>query len=626
MLQRINAGLALLLLALLLVGGAVLLAPLDNLRIDLTEGKLYTLSPGSRNILQQVPQGDRVVLTFYYSEALIAEVPQLRNYNRRILEMLREYQRDAEGKLEVNLLPVEEFSEQEDMAAASGLKAMPNGSGQQIYMGLVAEYGDKRTNVPFFNPQKENLLEYEISQAIYLVSQKRQAKIGVISGVPMFPGMDFRTNRSRPGWLIVNHLENHFDFKRFIGLEVVKIDDDIDVLMLVHPKMLSDQTLFAIDQFVMRGGKLLVFVDPLAETDDADVELVDSGFSDKSSNLEPLFSQWGIVFDDKHVVLDLDNAHAIPVDQYGREVPHVGVLGLMEEAINRDSPVVANLQGINVGSIGHFERTPNAVTEFVPLLHSGQRSDLMESQPYALAANHGEYLRQMKHLNRQFVYAAMVTGDVDSAFANGKPATSDYQGEVLSKAKTPLTMIVIGDTDLLSDRMWVERRDFYGEASLVPFAANGDMVINMLDTLGGSADLISLRSRVTYQRPFTRVDALEKAASDRWRAEEEKLTQALQQAQQRLDALQSQRSEDDDTTVGIDKLVLDAKQKAELSLVQQQRTELRKNLREVQRQLNRDVERLGQQLKLINIGLVPLLITVLALVIAAIRLRRRRCD
>lgn len=623
MLKKINANIALLLIAAVLVVGVALLALLDNTRIDLTEGKLYTLSAGSENIVNDIPADQPVSLHFYYSEALMAEIPVLRNYSRRIQEILREYQRAAGDKLIIEQINVEEFSEAEDLAAASGLKPMPNGNGQQIYLGLVAEQGDKRANVPFFNPQKENLLEYEISQAIASVAVKKQIKVGIINGVPMFRSMDYKTNRPRPSWLIAQHLENHFDFKRYIGLEVEKIDDDISVLLVAHPRMLSDQTQFAIDQFVMRGGKLLVFVDPHAETDDSEADLAENGgFLEKSSSLDRLFDVWGVEFDPTKVVLDLDNAHSIPVDQYGREVPHVGILGLMDESINRDSPIVANLQGVNVGSIGYIAPKAGATTEFVPLLVSGLRSDLMDREQYALVANHGQLLQGMKHLNQQFTYAAMVSGPVKSAFPDGKPATSNYTGEVLTEAKAPLNMIVVADTDILTDRMWVERQDFFGETNLVPFAANGDMVINMLDSLGGSADLISLRSRVTYQRPFTRVDALEKAASDRWRAEEEKLTQSLKETQAKLDALQQPAEGSEE--IGLDKMLADAKQQAELAAFQKQRMELRRNLRDVQRQLKTDVERLGQQLKIINIGLVPALITVIALIVGALRLRRRR--
>lgn len=616
-LRTLSSGAGLALLAVVLLGGVALLSTMDQWRIDLTEGKLYTLSQGSRNIIGNI-SGEPVTLTLYFSEKQARDIPVLRNYARRVEEMLREYERVADGKLVLEIMHPEVYSEEEDAAAAAGLQGIPNGQGETLYLGLVGRHGDKQETIAFFNPQKENVLEYDISQLVYRLSRPAPVTIGVISGLPVFRSMDYKTNRPRPAWLITDQVMKLFDIRRQIDPAVDKIDDDLNLLLVIHPNMLPEKTLFAIDQFVMRGGKLLVFVDPYAEQDDSDATLM-AGFVDRSSSLDQLFAAWGVDYDPKKVVLDLGFAHNIPYEPGGREVPHVGVLGLEGDAINREQNVIAELENINIASAGALSQRPGSSTQFIPLLHSSDRTQLMDTEAYSMAGRHDELLRKMQPGNQRYHYAALVSGPVKSAFPNGKPATSGYADPVLTEAKQPLQMIVVADTDVLSDRMWVERQDFFGQVMATPFAANGDMLVNMIDALGGSADLISLRSRGTYQRPFTRVDELEKAASTRLREQEEALTRALSETERKISELSQPAKNADDMA-----LELSPEVKAEIANFQQQKLQIRKNLREVQRELNRDVEQLGMVLKVINIAAVPALLTVLALVLSFVRSRRAR--
>jgi ABC-type uncharacterized transport system involved in gliding motility auxiliary subunit len=605
-------------LAILLLAGVMALSTLAQWRIDLTEGKLYTLSDGTRNILQNI--NEPVKLKFYYSESLTRDVPALRNYAKRVDELLHEYERAAKGKLVLEVIHPEVFSEEEDAAAAAGLQGLPNGRGESIYLGLAGSRGDRTETIPLFNPQKENLLEYQISQLVYKLSRPAPVVVGVISGLPVFRSMDPKTNRPRPGWLIMDQLKQLFDIRRQIDPSVDKIDDDLNMLIVIHPQMLPEKTLFAIDQFVLRGGKLLAFVDPLAEMDDSEAQLGD-GFADHSSSLDQLFATWGIAYDPKKVVLDLGYAHSIPVEQNGREVPHVGVLGLEGDAINREQNVIADLENINVASVGALSKMPGSSTQFVPLLTSSDQTELMDVDQYSAIGNHADLLAKMKPGNQRYYFAALVTGAVKTAFPQGKPATSQFSGDIHTESKEPIRTIVVADTDLLSDRMWVDRQDYYGQVMATPFAANGDMLVNMVDALGGSADLISLRSRGTYQRPFTRVDALEKAANSRLREQQDALTQALSVAERKITALSIPAQGADPSAP----LELSAEQKAEIVKFQQEKLRIRKNLREVQLQLNSDVERLGVVLKVINIAAVPVLLTLFALlVLLRKRLIRRR--
>lgn len=586
-------------------------------RIDLTEGKLYTLSNGTQNILKSI--SEPITLKFYYSESLTRDIPALRNYAKRVVEILREYERDADGKLVLDVIQPEVFSEEEDAAAAAGLQGLPNGQGESIYLGLVGSRGDRTEIIAMFNPQKENLLEYQISQLIYKLNRPKSLVVGVISELPVFRSMDPKTNRPRPGWLIVDQMQQLFDIRRQIDPNVDKIDDDLNMMIVIHPHLLPEKTLFALDQFVLRGGKLLVFVDPLAEADDSEAQLGD-GFADRSSSLEQLFSAWGIDYDPKKVVLDLTYAHSIPVEQNGREVPHVGVLGLTGNAINREQNVIADLEGVNVASVGALLPRPGSSTQFIPLLTSGDKTELMDVDQYSVIGNHADLLAKMKPENHSYTFAALVSGVAKTAFPEGKPATSQFSDVVLSESKEPIQVIAVADTDLLSDRMWVDRQNYYGQVMATPFAANGDMLVNMVDALGGSKDLISLRSRGTYQRPFTRVDALEKAADERLREQEDALTQALAAAEKKITALSSHANGEGESAVP----ELSVEQKAEITKFQQEKLSIRKKLREVQRQLNSDVENLGMVLKIINITAVPVVLTLVALVFSLWRRRHKR--
>ena len=255
--------------------GIVSLSFIDQWRIDLTEDRLYTLSDGTRNILDDIQRP--VVLKYYYSETLMRDMPVLRNYSKRIEEMLREYERVANGKIVLEVINPELYSEEEDAAAADGLQGMPNGQGEMMYLGLSGKAAERSESIALFNPQKERLLEYQVSQMVYRLTRPQPLVVGVISGLPIFRSLDPKTNRARPAWLIVEQMHQLFDIRRQVDLNVDRIDADLNMLVVIHPHQLPANTLFALDQFVLRGGKLLVFVDPLAEADDSETGLLGEG-------------------------------------------------------------------------------------------------------------------------------------------------------------------------------------------------------------------------------------------------------------------------------------------------------------------------------------------------------------
>ena len=320
------------------------------------------------------------------------------------------------------------------------------------------------------------------------------------------------------------------------------------------------------------------------------------------------------------MVLDLASAHSIAEEPGGREIPHVGILGLEGAAINREQNVVSELENINLASAGALAAADGSTTKFVPLLFSSKKTELLDVDQYSAIGKHGELLAKMKVSDNQFVFAAMVTGAAKTAFPAGRPEGGGYSDPMLQESKGAIGVMVVADTDILTDRMWVQRDNYYGQVVATPFAANGDMLVNMVDALGGSPDLMSLRSRGTYQRPFTRVTELEKEASARLREQEDALTQALSEAERKISALNADSQVDSaGDEISLER-ALSVVQKTEIAKFQQEKLKIRKNLREVRRQLNADVERLGFWLKVINIAAIPLLLTLIALLVS---LRKR---
>lgn len=614
----------------LLLAGVLLLSQCKQWRIDLTQDKLYTLSDGSRHVVSSLQEP--VNLTFYYSESTGKEIPALASYAERVQDMLNEYVRLSNGKVKLTVVHPDVFSEQEDDAAAVGLTPFPNGKGEKIYLGLAGERADQNQVIGFFNPQRENVLEYDISQLIFRLARSKQVTAEVISGLPVFRSMDYKTRAVRPPWEILDQLQKVLDIRQRLDNKVDAIEADVDLLLLIHPRLLPEKTLYAIDQFVLRGGKLLVFVDPVAETDDSEASM-GAGFTDRSSDLEQLFTAWGVNYDPKKVLLDLEFAHSIPVTQYGRAVPHVGVLGLHDAAINRTQNVIAELDNINLASAGALSPKPGASTRFIPLLTSSTQSQLMDAETYVMIGNHETLLGQFKSGNQQYAFAALVSGNVKTAFPNGRPNAPAGEGvpslsadtSQLMQSSQPAQVMIVADTDVLSDRMWVQVQDFYGQKQIDPFAANADMVVNMVEALTGSSELISLRSRGSYQRPFTRIDALEKAASNQFSVQQDTLMASLAETEKKITALsQTDKPATSSQQPNVDQEAITPEQQAAIAAFQQEKQVTRKALREVQHKLNADVEQLEWALKVINIAAVPAMLSVFALLLSAFRTRRAR--
>ncbi|MCY1283712.1 gliding-associated putative ABC transporter substrate-binding component GldG [compost metagenome] len=582
---------------------------LTDARLDLTEQKLYTISDGTRKILGELDEP--INLYFFYSDKATKDIVQLRNYARRVEEMLKAYERAADGKLKLHIVDPEPFSEDEDRAAQFGLQAVPlNQSGDQVYFGLAGTNSVDATQViPFFPLDHEEFLEYDISRLVQSLAKPELPTVGVLSTLQLNGGFDMASQQPTAPWMVMEDLRQQFKVES-LQPNVDQIPDKVSVLLLVHPKNLPQQTLYAIDQFVMRGGKLLVFVDPFSEADHSTPLPGDMG-AENASDLEPLFKAWGLRLVPGKVLGDGSYAMAVSTGQGQRPVRHVGWLNLPKNAIDQDDVSTASLENITLATAGILEPVEGAKTTFTPLIQSSQYAMPFDAARFATLQNPEPLIRELQPTGERYALAARISGPAQSAFPNGIEGRKDGLKEAAG-----INVIAVADTDMLTDRMWVQVQEMFGQRVPQPWADNGSFAINALDNLSGSDALISVRSRGRFTRPFTVVEAIQRDAEVQFREKEEALQSQLSETEQKLAELQQKQ---DPSKV----LELTPEQQAAVQQFIQQRVQLRRELREVRYQLNADIEALGRSLKFANIVLVPLLLTLGALALVLWRRRRQ---
>ncbi|MBU2881134.1 Gldg family protein [Psychrosphaera sp. B3R10] len=577
----------------------------NKARLDLTEGGVYSISEGTHKILTEIDEP--INLYFFYSNKATEGLTSLRNYAVRVQSLLEEYELYADGKIKLHIIDPEPFSEAEDKAAEMGLTAAPiSTTGESVYLGLAATDSiDNKEIIAFFDPSQETLLEYEISKLIYRLTHPTQVKIALLSSLPMQGGlnpnpmaMQMGQPATTPAWSTYSQLAQLYDIN-VLEQDSETLPDDINLLILVHPKNLSENQLFAIDQYVLGGGKLLVFVDPNAESD-AEANMMGMSAA-SSSDLARLFTAWGVDYNSSEIVLDAAKGLEIRMPD-GKPGRHIGYLGLDRENIDGQDVVTTSLASINGASFGSLSKIENASTTFTPLFSSSEFSAITNSMVYSMAGQNPERLTNNftpGQVSR--VLAARVSGAANTAFETLPEGRVD---EDWLKSADNIQVVVVADTDMLTDRFWVQTSNFFGQTILQPFANNGDFLINAVDNLSGSSNLLSIRGKGKYQRPFDVVEALTVAAEAKFREQEQRLQNELQQTESQLADLQSQQSESG-------ALVLTAEQTAAVEQFVAKKLAIRKELRVVRHQLDKDIESLGSWLKFLNIAVFPLLLTLL---------------
>jgi ABC-type uncharacterized transport system involved in gliding motility auxiliary subunit len=590
---------------------------LKGVRLDLTEHRLYTISAGTRNVLGNLDES--VNLYFFFSRRGTEGIPYLRDYGQRVREMLEEFSSHAGPLLRLHVIDPLPFSEAEDQAVGFGLEAVSlGGAGDPVYIGLAGTNAiDGVEVIPFFQPEREKLLEYDLARLVWALGNPQRPVVGLVSSLQMMGGFDPQAGGLREPWVVTSQLEQLFELRN-LGAQPERIDPDIDLLLVVHPRDLDDGALYAIDQFVMRGGHLIAFVDPQAESEPHDPLMGQAGaaFQDRASDLDRLFERWGFRADTSTVLLDSGNALLVNVGG-GPPVRHLAMLGIDAGGMAADDVVTAPLNRINLATAGHVAPIEGAEVRFTPLLESSADSMLVSASRVAMLTDPAVLMDEFVPSGQRHVIAARIDGTLPSAFPDGPPEGVDVEVEHLSRTGGEVSIFVVADTDLLSDRLWVQVRSLLGQRLVQAFADNGAFVTNALDHLSGSRDLINVRSRGSFSRPFDRVEALRRDAELRLRSQEQRLQVELEETERKLLELEAARLEGD-------MFLFSPEQEAELARFQAEQLRIRRALRDVRRDLDASIEQLGMRLKLINIVAVPALIAVAAAGATLWRNRRRR--
>jgi ABC-type uncharacterized transport system involved in gliding motility auxiliary subunit len=578
---------------------------LSSARLDLTENQVYSLSEGSKQVLKEIDEP--INLYFFFSDKASKNMTSLRNYANRVESLLSEYETFANGKLKLQVIDPQAFSEQEDQADQFGLTAANIGAaGEAIYMGLAATNAlDEQKTIAFFDPQKEGFLEYEISKLIYQLSEPKIVNITLVTDLAIKGGQNPMTGQVDPPWTFLSQLEQLYKVEQ-LGSDIISLPESTDVLLLVHPKEYSDALLFAIDQYALNGGKVLVFLDAHNESDQMAM-MAGPMAGGNSSNLDRLLSAWGVQFDSQNVLLDAMAGLDIRT-QDGGVTRHFGFVGLTTEQLDREDVLTSNLEVINGASFGVFTQSEGSETSWLPLVQSTQNSDVIDVTTYAMTQDPDALSKAYQSDNQAYVLAARLSGKASSAF-DELPEGVEVTDIIPSTTK--LNVILVGDSDMLADRFWVQQSNFFGQTIYTPFANNGDFITNAVENLAGSDALISIRSRGTFTRSFTKVDELTVIAEQKFRDQEQVLQQQLEETEQQLLQLQSQQGEGG-------ALVVTPEQQFAIDEFMQKKITIRKSLRDVRHQLDKDIESLGNWLKLINIALAPLLLILFLVLLRAI--------
>jgi len=603
------------------------------LQVDLTEGNLFTLSGETSKVLTEIDEP--IIMRLYFSKVMGEQSPVHLTYFDRVRELLEQYVKLANGKLRLQVFNPEPFSDDEDSAVSFGLSGLPiNQQGDLGYFGLAGTNStDDNEVIPFLTPERETFLEYDLTKMVKALATPEKQTVGVMSTL-LVNGGYIPNQGQRPRWSVIDQINEFFSIQP-VPVDTKEIFEEVGTLMVIHPKRFPLSTLYAIDQFVMKGGRVMVFVDPNAEVDGPGGGMRPNEHSD----FERIFKKWGVQLRKDKVAGDLGTARRVNVRQGDRlaVADYVAWLALRPGNFDRKNAVMGDLQVVNVASAGILDPIEGAKTTVTPLMRTGMRSMEIEATKVRLRPDVVGLFREFKPSGQPFTIAASITGKVKSAFPDGPPSpvkgSSDEetkknqeafekaQKDHLTESLSDIHAIVVADVDMLHETLWAERQDMMGKPLLVPFANNADFVVNSLEHLMGGASLAELRGRSISNRPFHLVRDIRQDAERQYRQKEQELKKKLEDVRGKLNRLISREAQ---AEAQGGEVILKPEEKKAIDNFRREMISIRKELRGVQFDLRKDIDNLDAWLKFINIAAIPLLLGLGTLVFAVGRRLRRR--
>jgi ABC-type uncharacterized transport system involved in gliding motility auxiliary subunit len=595
-----------------------------NARVDLTQGNVYTLSPGTKAILSKLEAPVRI--RFYYTQGSNAVPVGLKTFAQRVEDILAEYKAASKGKVIVERFNPEPDSDAEESAQLDNVEGQQTNTGEKFYLGLSASFLDQKAAIPVLSPDRERLLEYDITRAIAQVTATKKPIIGLMAGLPVLgrPLNPMAKQQPTEPWVLGSELKRAFDIRK-VELDTKKIDDDIGVLLVVHPRNITEEAEYAIDQFIMRGGKMIAFVDPYAYFDQQpDLQNPFGGSAAGQSSLYTLFKAWGVEPTMNQVVADLTfGSGAGP-----RLLPTL--LSLPPEALNQDDIVMSQVNTMLIPFSGVFKGKPAEGLTQTVLAHTSKNSMMAD---LIIATLSGEpSTRGFQPSGEEMPLAIRLNGKFKTAFPNGAPAPMGRPGDKpddakkdaapakhLRQAAADTQVVLVADVDLLTDGAAVEVQEMFGQKLIVPRNGNLAFAQGLVEQFSGDQNLMSLRSRASFTRPLTVIAKMEGEAQQQYLGKIKALEDSLQQTQEKLQEIQKGKP---GATGATSSTILTPEQQVEIDNFRKKAAETRIELKDLRKNLRVETERLQFWTKVVNIGLVPLLVALTGLALAFAQRRR----
>ena len=592
---------------------------LVNKKIDLTTDKLYTVSENTKSIIKNLSEPINIKL--FFSNSLSKELSQIRDYEKRVRELLMSYKKISNKNITIEIIDPRPFTDQEDLANVYGIQGLQlNEEGERFYFGAVFSNSvDDTTVIPFFELDREQFLEYDLTKTIYNLANTTKPNIGLISGLPLVGRVNNSQGNAqyeRP-FFIYQTLSEFFNVID-LSLEVSEIPQNVDQLLIVHPKNLSDVTLYAIDQFVMTGKGVTIFTDPFSEFDN-NLSKPESEKDFSNSNLSRLFTSWGFDMKPGMVIGDIVNGRKVSLGPSNDQkiVTYVLWLAIQQNLLSNTDIITSNLDYIFLKSAGSIENlNTNSSLVIEPLISTSKESMLIERYKMQFRADPEQLLKDFESQDKSYIIGARIKGELDSAFTMEDIKKIELDTKQHINNIKDANIILFADTDLLSDNTWISEQDMFGRNSITPIADNGRMVVNSIESMSGGRNLIGLRGRGSSNRPFLVIEDLQKKAELSFREKQISLQNELQGTEDKLKEIQSNQLGSSESKTSEQNKAIEEFQRKILSI--------RKQLRDVQRQLNADIERLENNIKVLNIWTMPLIVIILYFFIKVFTEKRRK--